>query len=365
MKTSSCEQKTSAETTKKRNKGAVFMHSAITAAACAVMLVFSSCMPDVPAGTNNPKDEEESNALQPEISEADADGKFTIAILPDTQQEVIGESAIENELFLNRTEWLAENKEELDLRFVIHTGDIVNWGNEEPEQFEIASEAIAVLDEADIPVGLCLGNHDTAAVGVGGSAADPDNTKTRVRDTESFNEYFSLDRYPDCIPFEDDKIDNAYQFFEAGGKEWLVLTLELWPRGDVIAWANRIVEMHSDKNVIVATHSYLTSSGELMQSNGGYGATSPQYLYDTFISKHENIKLVFCGHNGTSAMREDFGESGEKIVSLLGCYHSSDKNPVQIVEIDVNEGTISSRVFTPIDGGEWTDHAYTVDGLEF
>ena len=185
------------------------MHSAITAAACAVMLVFSSCMPDVPAGTNNPKDEEESNALQPEISEADADGKFTIAILPDTQQEVIGESAIENELFLNRTEWLAENKEELDLRFVIHTGDIVNWGNEEPEQFEIASEAIAVLDEADIPVGLCLGNHDTAAVGVGGSAADPDNTKTRVRDTESFNEYFSLDRYPDCIPFEDDKIDNA------------------------------------------------------------------------------------------------------------------------------------------------------------
>ena len=53
------------------------MHSAITAAACAVILVFSSCMSDVPAGTNNPKDEEESNALQPEISEADADGKFT------------------------------------------------------------------------------------------------------------------------------------------------------------------------------------------------------------------------------------------------------------------------------------------------
>ena len=333
----------------------------------ALALTFSACSENISGGaasSGNLNSGAVNTAEGIQLPPADADGIFTIAVIPDTQQEVVITETIADKYFLNRTEWLADNKEKMDLRFVIHTGDVVNWGNENPEQFEIASEAFEVLDEAEIPAALCLGNHDTAAVGVGGSAADPQNTRIRLRDTRTFNRYFSLDRYPDCIPFEENKIDNAYQLFEACGKKWLVLTLELWPRVEVVNWANEVVEKYSDRNVIIATHSYLTSLGGIYQ-NSAYGATSPQYLYDNLISRHENIKLVFSGHEGTSAFKVDYCPSGGKVASFLGCYHSNKSNPVQIIEIDVNEGTVCSRVFTPINGDELMEHEHNVIGMDF
>lgn len=92
---------------------------------------------------------------------------FSIAIIPDTQQEVIIDSAIKNKHFLNRCQWLVNNKNELNLRCVVHTGDVVNWGNVDESQFIIASEAMKVFETAKIPVIYAIGNHDTAAVGAG------------------------------------------------------------------------------------------------------------------------------------------------------------------------------------------------------
>ena len=301
----------------------------------------------------------------PEMSPEDADGVFSIAIIPDTQQEVVNTHAIENKHFRNRTEWLVDNKKALDLRCVVHTGDIVNWGNEVPEQFEIAADALEVLADDNIPTVLCLGNHDTAAVGVGGSAADPANTRTRVRDTDSFNEHFPLDTYDYLVPYIDGKIDNSYLRFEACGTKWLVIGLELWPRDDVIAWAEREVKNRPDYNVIIATHAYLNHDGSIQQNNGGYGANSPQYMYDTLIKKYENIKFVFSGHTGQSQVRIDTGVNGNKIVSLLGCFHSNDKNPVKILNIDVENGKIDGCVFSPIDTDRWEQFDFEVDGLDF
>ena len=66
--------------------------------------------------------------------------------------------------------------------------------------------------------------------------------------------------------FEAGKVDNTYSRFDAGGRHWLVLNLELWPRTAVVAWAQPVVASHPDDNVIVATHSYLTASGAIYQT---------------------------------------------------------------------------------------------------
>lgn len=302
---------------------------------------------------------------EPKLKPEDADGTFSIAVIPDTQQEVVVKHAIENKHFLNRTRWLAENKEELDLRCVVHTGDVVNWGNEDRTQLEIASEAMSVLTAANIPTALCLGNHDTAAVGVGGGAADAANTRTRVRDTTAFNEYFTLDEYSRLRSQESGKIDNTILRFKAGGAKWMVVCLELWPREEIINWAKIQVENRPDYNVIIATHSFLKNDGTILQNNGGYGANSPQYLYDNLIKKYENIKFVLCGHTGTSFVREDIGDNGNKIVTLLGAFHRNDKNPVKIVNIDVNNGKIDGYVYSPIDQHHMEQHDFSVEGLEF
>jgi len=293
------------------------------------------------------------------------DGKFTIAVIPDTQNEVVNSTAVSGKWFKSRTEYLVDNKDELDLRFVIHTGDVVNWPVYDTAQLPIASEAMAELDNANIPNQLSIGNHDTAAVYIGGSAVPGGNIPLLVRDTSAFNTAFPVTRYPGMVTFETNKVDNAYQTFEAEGKNWLVLNLELWPRTAAVNWAKDVVENHPDYNVIIQTHSYLTGTGGIFQSNGGYGSNSPQYVYDNLVKLYPNIKFVFSGHTGTAAMREDIGVNGNKIVSIVGTFHSTTNNPVQLMEIDAVNGTASTRFYAPLNDYEWTSFNWSFSGLDF
>lgn len=293
---------------------------------------------------------------------AGGDTKFSIAVIPDTQNEVL--SAADTRM-RNRATWLADNKASLDLRYALQIGDVVNWGHVAPAQFTKASEEVRPL-EAAMPWATAVGNHDTAAVCAGGSACPGANTSVTLRDTSAFNRTFPVSRFDDVRgTFEANKIDNAYATFSAGGVDWMVLTLELWPRTSVVTWARDIVRAHPDHNVIVVTHAYLEANGSISTSNGGYGANSPQYVYDNLIKVFPNIKLVLSGHTGQAGSRTDIGADGNKVLSLLQTYHSPNTNPVRLVDIGTATGTVTSRVFAPLTRTDYPGDATTTTGLRF
>ncbi|WP_241246071.1 metallophosphoesterase [Microbacterium sp. 4R-513] len=290
----------------------------------------------------------------------DGDTRFSIAVVPDTQNEITSSDT----RFANRVSWLVSNQQRLDLRFMAQVGDLTNWGSVDPAQFTRASTELKPLEEA-MPWSGAIGNHDTAAVCPGGSACPGANANLAVRDTTAYNAAFPVSRFPDLQgTFEAGKIDNAYQVFRAGGADWLVLNLELWPRVDVVTWARSVVSSHPDANVIVLTHAYLEGDGSISGSNGGYGATSPQYLYDNLIKVYPNVKIVLSGHVGASAVRTDVGTNGNKILSLLTCYHSV-TNPVRILEIDTAAGTATSTVYAPYTDTSFPLDATSTSGLSF
>lgn len=269
---------------------------------------------------------------------------FSIAVIPDTQQETWSDS---DSRFKNRSQWLVDNAEKENLKFVTHAGDVVDWGNAVPEQYTRAKAGLAPLDKK-IPYSLTVGNHDTAAVCRGGSACPGRDTSVDVRDTAVFNAAFGSARFTSMKgQFEAGKVDNSFSTFEGGGEKWMVLNLELWPRKSAVAWGQSVVASHPDHNVIVATHSYLNADGSISTSNGGYGATSPMYLFDSLIKVYPNIKIVVSGHTGESASRVDTGNSGNKILSLLQCFHSRTTNPVRLIEINASSGTVTHRVYAP------------------
>ncbi len=289
------------------------------------------------------------------------DSKFSIAVIPDTQNEVVNTL---DTRFRNRAEWLRAQKSALDLRYALQVGDLVNWGAVAPSQFSKASTDIAPLESA-VPWAGAIGNHDTAAVCAGGSACPGANTNVAVRDTTAYNRAFPVSRFDQLGgTYEPGKIDNAYHMFSAGGVDWLVLSLELWPRPGAVNWARNVVSTHKDRNVVVITHAYLNSDGSIGQSNGGYGATSPQYLYDNLIRQYPNIKLVFSGHVGNSAVRTDTGVNGNKILSILQTFHSS-TNPVRIVQIDTAAGTVTSSVYAPSTNTNYPTYSTSTSGLQF
>jgi len=271
------------------------------------------------------------------------DTKFTIAVIPDTQQEVLRAS---DSRFANRTRWLAANKKVLDIRFATHTGDIVNWDTPDHGQYKVARTAMAVLNQAGIPYSMSPGNHDTAAVCDPGGACDPHRTRQLVRDTSSFNTYLDGGTADLAGRFEANKLDNTYSTFSAGSRKWLVLNLELWPRTAVVAWARQVVAAHPTYNVIVATHSYLTSGGGI-GIKSEYGATSPKYLYDNLISKYPNVKMVLCGHVGKSYHRVDYGVTKNRIDTFLLAMHDNVTNPVRLIEIDTRANTLRTWVYAP------------------
>lgn len=268
---------------------------------------------------------------------------ISFAIYPDTQNEVYRDN---DSKFSGRSQWLVAMKPLLGLRYAMHTGDIVSWDTPDHAQYLRAQRALTIL-RGQLAYSAAAGNHDTAAVGVGGSAIDPPNTATLVRDTTSYNTYLRPGMHL-TAEYERGRAENSYSLFSAGGLNWMVLTLELWPRKEVVAWARDAVAAHPKHNVVVVTHSYLSANGTLSSSNGGYGATSPKYLYDNLIKVYPNIKMTFSGHTGTSAYRRDVGVKGNVIHNYLLAMHSNTTNPTRIVEVNVSRGAVSSWVYAPL-----------------
>ncbi|MEU8153277.1 carbohydrate-binding domain-containing protein [Micromonospora sp. NPDC048986] len=288
------------------------------------------------------------------------DPKFSFAVLPDTQQEVLNSS---DTRFLNRTNWLVQNRSALDLRFVTSSGDVVNWDTPDHAQYVIARNAMRPIENAAIPYALALGNHDTQATGVGGSARDPARTRELIRDTSVFNQYFTVSQYRAVRgQFEAGKVDNSYSTFTAGGVQWMVLTLELWPRVAALNWARSVVAANPRHNVIVVTHDYIDGNGAIEQS-AGYGATSPQYLFDNLVKRYANIRFVFSGHTGIAANRVDTGVNGNKIYSFLQTFHSNSTNPVRLVEVDTAANSLRTWIYAPYTNRSFTEYDRSFTGI--
>jgi len=287
---------------------------------------------------------------------------FTLGVIGDTQDEIYSSS---DARFPRRTAWLAANKDKLGIKYVLQTGDLGSWAWLATNQYDNAKNAMSNLNTAGIPYTIAIGNHDTEAVGwdgvagssgLGGSAfayspmcpskvgAANCNSNWLVRQTGPFNSYFPASSVKNVGgAYEAGKADNIWTTFTANNTKWLVLTLELWQRPAVVAWAKDVVATHPDYNVIISTHSYLDGGGTISTSNGGYGATAPSYLYDQVVSKYSNVKMVFSGHVGTTATRTDT-PNGNTVVSYLGNELGQDA-AFRVLTINTKTGTVTSTVY--------------------
>lgn len=81
------------------------------------------------------------------------DGSWTLVLLPDTQY-LTGKR---DWLFDAQTRWIRDNKERLDIRFVVHLGDITDknatW------EWQPARHSISLLGQT-VPYTVLPGNHD-------------------------------------------------------------------------------------------------------------------------------------------------------------------------------------------------------------
>ncbi len=241
-----------------------------------------------------------------------ADTTFSFAVVPDTQNETYAGEVRTQE----RVEWLLANRGSLDLRWVLHSGDVHNWDTPDHDQYVAMSSWLRPLDTAGMPWVFTPGNHDTAAVCPGGSACPGQDASVALRNTATWNAYYPPARFGLQGVFEAGKSDNGWRAFSAGGKQWLVLSLELWPRTAVINWAKTVVANHPHHNVIVVTHMFLDGTGQISGGNGGYGANSPATLWNA-LDDYPNVVMTFSGHVGRAANTSRTAPDGHRVAMYL------------------------------------------------
>ena len=287
------------------------------------------------------------------------DPTFSFVIIPDTQNEVLSDNNTAKH-FIHRAQWILDNKDDLDIRFALQTGDLCNWDTPTHDQYERASGGLQLFDDANFLYALTIGNHDSAATCTGGSAC-PGDVNANLRNTSTFNSYFPTSRFPWLTDtFEPNKVDNATFEIEAGGLHWLIIAMELWPRTEAYQWVGDVLASHPNHNAIVFTHDHLTGTGNINQSNGGYGNNSPQTVFDEVLSQHPNVRFVFSGHEGKVAFRQDSGVSGNGIYQFM--FNQDDAtNPTRIIQIDTEAKTIDATVYGPATDKTYDDPGATVN----
>ena len=270
--------------------------------------------------------------------------EFTIPVFPDSQVEV----DVNMGMLYSQMDWIVKNQKKENIPFVLHVGDIVNYNNN--IHWDRASLAFERLDNHGIPYALANGNHDNAAVGEFTGSAAPGNTRINVRNTEKFNRYFPTSRYRNIRGvFEPGRNENAFHTFLASGMNWLVINLEFCPRKAAVLWADSVTKAHPYYNTIVITHFYLTPKGTIHTTDAGYGALSPQEVYDLYVKKNKNIVLVLSGHVCNSSSLVSTGENGNKVYQILTDYQNEDAGGgyLRLLKINPQTGTISGKVYTP------------------
>lgn len=257
---------------------------------------------------------------------------FRLIVLPDTQFN----SEKWPQQLTAMTEWIAKNANPLNVKYVLHVGDMVNVSSDK-RQWDNFDASMQVLD-GKVSYVLAVGNHDFETI-------------AGKRSTVLFDKHFPAERFSKLPSFPTKEADeaNSYRTFSAGGIKWLIVTMPFLPTDGQLEGANRVVKEHPDHRVIVLTHSYLTHTGR---------DTSGVYIWEKLVKRHRNISLVVCGHLSTVHFVSR-GDEGNEVYEMLFDWQNDQKpepnSYLAILEFDPEAAKLSVKSYSP------TLHKYMTD----
>ena len=271
---------------------------------------------------------------------------FCVVVLPDTQYY----SLRHPDIFKEQTRWIKQNKEALNILFVLHEGDLTDQNSE--GEWKVADEAMKVLD-GTVPYCVVLGNHDI----------DPNYSDIAARDYVSFNTWFGPRRFDGQSGYGGhlgDGNENSFYFFKATGMDFMVLCLEFGPDDETLAWADKIVDTHPKHRTIVLTHCYTyfddtrVAPGDQWNPKA-YGLTDAndgEDMWNEFVRKHKNIFMVLSGHilgDGLGRLTST-GDHGNPVHQILANYQMQENGGngfLRIMQFQPAEGKIKVRTYSP------------------
>jgi len=239
---------------------------------------------------------------------------FNLVALPDSQCYSGGPynydwcgSGGTPSIFYSQTKWIANNRAAQNIVFVTHLGDVTNDGDDNSTEWKVADTAMSYLENPattglpwGVPYGITPGNHDqTLDVGT----------------TVEYNSHFGSSRFSGRSYYGGhygSNNNNNYEFFSAGGMDFIIIHLENNPTSGAITWANNLLKTKSNLRAIVSSHDMLLPGNPAAFSSAGSN------IYKG-LKTNPNLFLMLCGHEDGTGQRTDT-YSGNTINSLMSDY---------------------------------------------
>ncbi|MFE5319214.1 FIMAH domain-containing protein [Paenibacillus sp. NPDC056579] len=261
---------------------------------------------------------------------ARGDYDYTFVWMSDTQFY----SELYPHIYESQVNWIKDKASEMNIRYVVHTGDLVN----EPTaayQWDRASANMKVLEDANIPYGVLAGNHDVG---------------TTDSDYTTYYKYFGADRF-ERQPYYGDSYKNNrghYDLISANGNDYLFLYMGWSIGSEEIAWMNSILAQYPERTAIICLHDYL-------QPNGTRSETG-NTIYQEVVLPNSNVVAVFSGHYTGSALLTDQvddngdGQPDRKVYQMLNDYQGFEEGGLgymKLLHFDTESGNLYVNTYSP------------------
>lgn len=224
---------------------------------------------------------------------------FSLAWITDTQY--YSESWPHH--YLEQNQWLVDNAKEWDIRYTIHTGDIVDeWDMD--DQWQLADKAMKIFEDNGMRYGVLGGNHD---VGAG------------LEYYDNYWKYFGEHRFKNEAIYGGSYNNNLghYDLLTEDGQDLIILYMSWDIYTDEINWMNDVLKRYSDRKAIIATHRY-TNSKFADGNPDGLLDYQGYVLREQVVAKNPNVVAVLNGHyHGASIQIDGFDDDQDGIKERL------------------------------------------------
>ena len=230
--------------------------------------------------------------------------------------------------FENQVEWIADHKDDMNIEYVFHSGDIVNTWNQE-YQWEYADQYMKILEDADVPYGILAGNHDVEL---------PEMNYT------NYYKYFGEDRFVDQPHYGGSFQNNRghYDLISVQGIDFIMVHMGWQPQDDGIAWMNEVLEAHSDRIAILNFHQYLDETKITPMG---------QRIFDEVVVPNDNVQLVVGGHHtGSNAMSQKIEGTDRVVYELMGNFQDESEGGLgylNMMSVDIESNSLYITSYSP------------------
>ena len=194
----------------------------------------------------------------------------------------------------NMNKWIVDNSKRLGIRYVIHTGDLVDDVDMTAE-WKNAAHSMKIFDDAGMPYGVLAGNHDVYA---------------GAESYGNYWNYFGANRFADKPYYGGTYKNNLghYDLLTENGQDFIVLYMSWDIYTNEINWMNQVLAQYPDRKAIICLHRYTNVS----ESNGSLLDYTGKLLQKEVVAKNKNVIAVLNGHyHGATIQTDQFDDNGD------------------------------------------------------